>query len=334
MPLRAARGRAGRAARGRRPPERGRPAGAPAASRAVIAEALFDPDVCRALLDAVRHRRRLRGSEGGSLAGRPSPALRDVSTARSPPSPRSSAPSSRTARSSSAIAHPQAVPSARAGRQPGPRVGRRLSERRLPAHAAGGRGARVPERPRRAGLAGILQSFVPNEGDAWQYTLDALGRFYERVTERIRRRRRAARPAVEARLLERAAGGDPGRGRRGRSAPTCSRPSCSGTRTAELHLALAGDGGDAAFAPEPLTALYQRSLYQSMRKQTGRTFQLLRRACRRSASASAPRPSESWSARRDRAALRRDPTGASTPPASGCTATTTSARCSSPAATS
>ena len=32
----------------------------------------------------------------------------------------------------------------------------------------------------------IVHDFVPNEGDAWQYTLDALSRFYERVvTERI-----------------------------------------------------------------------------------------------------------------------------------------------------
>ena len=69
---------------------------------AVIAEALFDPDVCRALLDAVRHRRRLRGSEGGAWRAGPRPPCATCSTARSPPSPRSSAPSRATPRSSSA----------------------------------------------------------------------------------------------------------------------------------------------------------------------------------------------------------------------------------------
>ena len=28
---------------------------------------------------------------------------------------------------------------------------------------------------------GILQGYVPNEGDAWRYTLDSLSRFFERV---------------------------------------------------------------------------------------------------------------------------------------------------------
>jgi maltose alpha-D-glucosyltransferase / alpha-amylase len=49
-----------------------------------------------------------------------------------------------------------------------------------------------------------------------------------------------------------------------------------GQRTAEMHLALASDGDDPDFAPEPLTTLYQRSLYQSMRSQAARTFRLLR----------------------------------------------------------
>ena len=49
------------------------------------------------------------------------------------------------------------------------------------------------------------------------------------------------------------------------SGPTSTRPSCSGERTAELHLALAAGPTTAAFAPEPFTTLYQRSLYQSMR---------------------------------------------------------------------
>ena len=44
-----------------------------------------------------------------------------------------------------------------------------------------------------------------------------------------------------------------------------------GRRTAELHLALASDREDPAFAPEPFTSLYQRSLYQSMRNQTARS---------------------------------------------------------------
>jgi maltose alpha-D-glucosyltransferase/alpha-amylase len=48
-----------------------------------------------------------------------------------------------------------------------------------------------------------------------------------------------------------------------------------GQRTAEMHLALASDRIDPAFRPEPFSALYQRSVYQSMRNGLRRTFQLL-----------------------------------------------------------
>jgi maltose alpha-D-glucosyltransferase/alpha-amylase len=50
-----------------------------------------------------------------------------------------------------------------------------------------------------------------------------------------------------------------------------------GRRTAELHLALASSSDSPAFAPEPFTALYRRSLYQSLRSLVRTTFDLLRR---------------------------------------------------------
>jgi maltose alpha-D-glucosyltransferase/alpha-amylase len=49
-----------------------------------------------------------------------------------------------------------------------------------------------------------------------------------------------------------------------------------GRRTAELHLALASDPDDPNFAPEPVTPMYQRSIYQSMRGATQQTYRLLR----------------------------------------------------------
>jgi len=49
-----------------------------------------------------------------------------------------------------------------------------------------------------------------------------------------------------------------------------------GERTAELHLALASNLTDPNFYPEPFTTLYQRSIYQSMRNLTSRTFRLMR----------------------------------------------------------
>jgi maltose alpha-D-glucosyltransferase/alpha-amylase len=49
-----------------------------------------------------------------------------------------------------------------------------------------------------------------------------------------------------------------------------------GQRTAEMHLALASDPSDPSFSPETMTALAQRSLYQSMRNLTAKVMQLAR----------------------------------------------------------
>src|SRR5262249_49187432 len=48
-----------------------------------------------------------------------------------------------------------------------------------------------------------------------------------------------------------------------------------GQRTAELHLALASVPEDPAFAPEPFTIMYQRSLYQSARTQARQVLDFL-----------------------------------------------------------
>ncbi len=164
------------------------------------------------------------------------------------------------------------------GVNPDLELGRYLAER-----------AHFPHTPRVAGAleyqqAGgepitlaILHEFVPNEGDAWQYTLDALGRFYEEVvTDRIGPGAAPPpEPAAEG-LLARARGEIPEEvdevvGSYLQSAQLMGR------RLAELHAALAGDGSDAALAAEPITPHYQRSVYQSARNLTGRTMQLLRR---------------------------------------------------------
>src|SRR5207253_4442913 len=60
-----------------------------------------------------------------------------------------------------------------------------------------------------------------------------------------------------------------------------------GRRTAEMHLALGSRTDVPAFAPEPFTPHYQRSIYQSFRTQAAQTLQLLRRRARGRADAEA-----------------------------------------------
>jgi maltose alpha-D-glucosyltransferase/alpha-amylase len=137
---------------------------------------------------------------------------------------------------------------------------------------------------------GILQEYVQNEGDAWSYTLNALGRFFERVLARRGEARvpEAPRPdqgLVASALALAALPPEEEVERRREALPPGYEPELSGAyldaarllgeRTAELHRALASDATAADFAPEPFGTLYQRSLYQSMRSLTGRALQLL-----------------------------------------------------------
>ena len=123
----------------------------------------------------------------------------------------------------------------------------------------------------------IVHRFVPNEGDSWQYTLDALGRFYERtVTERIEQDRAPAPERAHDGLLERALR-PVSEEQQEMVGSYLQSAALMGRRVAELHTALAADTIDPALAPEPFTPHYQRGLYQSLRNLTGRAMQLLRK---------------------------------------------------------
>ena len=122
---------------------------------------------------------------------------------------------------------------------------------------------------------GLMQEKVEHQGDAWVMTVDSIGRFYERVLlypdrERVPAlvdepvlRFEQAPPQIQTLI---------GRG-------FYERIVRLGQRTAEMHLALASKPeGDVAFATEPFTANYQRSLYSSLRKLVRDRFGLLENA--------------------------------------------------------
>jgi maltose alpha-D-glucosyltransferase/alpha-amylase len=102
--------------------------------------------------------------------------------------------------------------------------------------------------------------------------VDEAARYLERAL--TARHGVAAAPAADAPLLE-LAQGEPPPSVGNLMGAYLERARLLGRRTAELHLSLAS-GEDPAFAPEPFSPFYQRSLYQSQRNLTARVFQLLR----------------------------------------------------------
>ena len=116
-----------------------------------------------------------------------------------------------------------------------------------------------------------LHNFVPNEGDAWQYTLDFLNRNFDYVL---------AHPAVQVPLIPRkhllSLLKEPPALAQETIGPYLISAQLLGMRTAELHVALAAASDDPDFAPEPFSLIYQNSLYHALRSFATQTLQLLR----------------------------------------------------------
>jgi maltose alpha-D-glucosyltransferase / alpha-amylase len=119
----------------------------------------------------------------------------------------------------------------------------------------------------------VLQSFVANEGTAWAHAREELRRYFERTLTRYRQDpppERTPRPMLELAAAERPAAVGEAIG------AYLDLAALLGRRTAEMHVALASESNDPAFAPEPYSALDRRSKYQTMRNLVGRTLRLLR----------------------------------------------------------
>lgn len=122
-------------------------------------------------------------------------------------------------------------------------------------------------------LIGLLQGFVPNQGDAWTSTLDAVREYFERILSRRREIRHL--PEIPTSLLGIEFSAIPPLVQELIGGVYFETARLLGKRTAELHLALSSVSGDADFAPEPFSTLYQRSVYQSMRSLARRVLQSL-----------------------------------------------------------
>ncbi|MBF0464558.1 MAG: putative maltokinase [Nitrospirae bacterium] len=120
-----------------------------------------------------------------------------------------------------------------------------------------------------------LQSYVQNEGDAWNYTVGNITRFYEDIL--------SSKPnAGEIKVLHKSLlDGNY------ENIPKIlvdligirflAMVSKLGKTTGDLHLTLALHNDNPDFTPEPFSTLYQRSLYQSMHSMAKRNLELLRK---------------------------------------------------------
>jgi maltose alpha-D-glucosyltransferase/alpha-amylase len=124
----------------------------------------------------------------------------------------------------------------------------------------------------------VLEAYVANEGTAWTHAREELRRFFERI---LTRQREEGPPDPTPRAPLELARSQPPAVVRDVVGAYMDSVVLLGRRTAELHLALASNGEDDAFAPEPTSMLDCRSQYQSMRNLVGKTVRLLRENLKR-----------------------------------------------------
>ena len=117
----------------------------------------------------------------------------------------------------------------------------------------------------------VLQGYVPNQGDAWQYTLTTLAHYLKDMEAPA-----AGEAPVMPRNLLQASSMDLPEIAAKTVGPYLDSARLLGRRTAELHLALASDPDDPAFAPERVSPQDQRSIYQSLNGLAARSLELLR----------------------------------------------------------
>jgi maltose alpha-D-glucosyltransferase / alpha-amylase len=204
------------------------------------------------------------------------------------------------------------------GLNPDFEIGRQLTEVRPLEHVPDVAGAVEYRTPAGQPMTvAILHEFVESVGDGWTYTLEELGRYFERVTAHSGNPGMAANTAAAPSVT--GAAPSPAVTQAGpNGSVTAVEPAADsvvsaafdllssrslvdltrldppplahetigaylhtaqllGERTADLHVALSEIPDPPAFAAEPFTRLYQRSLYQSMRSQARGTMDLLRR---------------------------------------------------------
>ena len=117
-----------------------------------------------------------------------------------------------------------------------------------------------------------FQEFVPNQGNAFDLTRDAAILTLESVLAR----REELGPAPKTRHLLEVTKKDTETGEEVMGASLVDATNL-GRRTGEMHLALIAPGSNSAFAPEPLSTLQQRSIYQAIRTSVRSNIGLLRR---------------------------------------------------------
>jgi trehalose synthase-fused probable maltokinase len=244
----------------------------------VVVDGMHEPDVARRVLDLVLRRRTVRHHRV-QLSGVATSALRrlvgDASAAELVPRVSSGEQSNSSVRFGDRFIL-KLFRRAPVGDNPEWEVGRFLTAGSRYPHAPAVAGAlELTDAAGRRRTIAVLHELVAHETDAWTHTLGLVDAAFDAMAPLVEAGDVAALPVAGP--VAGLVGEVPAPGVAEMLGPVLAEAALLGRRTAELHLALMGPPDDAALVPEPMTAHYQRSLYQSVRTQVQRALALLRR---------------------------------------------------------
>ena len=250
-----------------------KPGGKGSDGEKLLLDALFDKDFCNYLLRAIGGRRRFKGQAGEVFAS-PTRAFR---TGRGPVGiPLEPAPIKVEQTNTSVVYGNRLILKLfrriEDGVNPDVEMGRFLTERIPFSHIPPVAGTIEYRRKKgKPASVALLQGFVSNEGDAWQYTMDSLNHYFQYVlvhpTVQVP-------PISQKHLLSLLS--EPPALAQDTIGPYLVSTQLLATRTAELHVALASAPDDPEFGPERFSVIYQNSLFHAMRSFATQTLQLLR----------------------------------------------------------
>ena len=123
---------------------------------------------------------------------------------------------------------------------------------------------------------GLIKKYIPNQGDAWIYFLDAAKKYFENLYLNNKGKRKNKKTLSSLFI-------DPARIQNGTVISDAvdnifiEMAGLLGERTAQLHMALSSNIENKDFVPEPFSSFYQRSIYQSLRSTTKNAFRLIKK---------------------------------------------------------
>jgi maltose alpha-D-glucosyltransferase/alpha-amylase len=159
------------------------------------------------------------------------------------------------------------------GLNPDYEIGRQLTEKLGFQHVPAVTGAFEYHFPAEAPTTvGLMQRFVESQADGWRHAMDELSRFYDQIDGA--QLPAAPLPGTFTEMIEAA----PPRSVEDIMGGYLETAAKLGRRTAEVHLALAGDASDRAFAPEPFTKADLQELAADITAQANKAIDALQAA--------------------------------------------------------